>query len=178
MDSHAPGCFSQDEMLRTFGALCSCTVCFQAFVSWKCEEHSCWTQWRVTCAKNKTFLRSWPWLADHDQWSSSTGYCNRRNFRGECHFVVIKQIHTFTSNILFEQRRFGLGCPSLYQVKWPFDLIKAGAIQTETSLLKQNVAGERVDLLDDYDFPARTITETGSFRSFRIIEKCTKFQKK
>ena len=23
-----------------------------------------------------------------------------------------------TSNILFEQRRFGLGCPSLYQVKW------------------------------------------------------------
>ena len=41
-----------------------------------------------------------------------------------------------------------------------FDLIKAGATQTETSLLKQYVAGERVDLLDDYDFPARTITET------------------
>ena len=33
-------------------------------------------------------------------------------------FVFIKHIHTFTSNILFEQRRFGLGCPSLYQVKW------------------------------------------------------------
>ena len=31
----------------------------------------------------------------------------------------------------------------------PFDLIKAGATQTETSLLKQYVAGERVDLLDD-----------------------------
>ena len=30
--------------------------------------------------------------------------------------------------------------------------------QTETSLLKQHAAGERVDLLDDYDFPARTIT--------------------
>ena len=33
----------------------------------------------------------------------------------------IKQIriHTFTSNILFEQRgRFGLGCPSHHQVKW------------------------------------------------------------
>ena len=29
------------------------------------------------------------------------------------------------------------------------DLIKAGATQTETSLLKQYVAGERVDLLDD-----------------------------
>ena len=41
-----------------------------------------------------------------------------------------------------------------------FDLIKAGATQTKTSLLKQYVAGERVDLLDDYDFPARTITES------------------
>ena len=28
-------------------------------------------------------------------------------------------------------------------------VIKAGATQTETSLLKQYVAGERVDLLDD-----------------------------
>ena len=79
---------------------------------------------------------------------------------------VIKQIHTFTSSMLFWQRRFGLGCPSLYQVKmtWSFwsqnDLIKAGATQTETSLPKQHAAGERVDLLDDYDFPARTITET------------------
>ena len=43
-----------------------------------------------------------------------------------------------------------------------FDLIKARATQTETSLLKQYVAGEPVDLLDDYDFPARTITETDS----------------
>ena len=40
------------------------------------------------------------------------------------------------------------------------DLIKAGATQTETSLLKQYAAGERVNLLDDYDLPARTITET------------------
>ena len=31
----------------------------------------------------------------------------------------------------------------------PFDLIKAGATQTETPLLKQYVAGERVDLLDE-----------------------------
>ena len=30
----------------------------------------------------------------------------------------------------------------------PFDLIKAGATQTETSLLKQYVAVECVDLLD------------------------------
>ena len=67
--------------------------------------------------------------------------------------MLIKQIHTFTSNILFEQRRFGLGCPSLYQVKCPFDLIKAGATQTEL------FADERVDLLDNYDFPARTTTE-------------------
>ena len=42
----------------------------------------------------------------------------------------------------------------------PFGLIKAGATQTETSLLQQYVAGARVDLLDDCDFPARTITET------------------
>ena len=39
-------------------------------------------------------------------------------------------------------------------------MIKAGATQTETSLLKQHAASERVDLLDDYDFPARTIIET------------------
>ena len=31
----------------------------------------------------------------------------------------------------------------------PFDLIKAGATQTKTSLLKQYVAGDRVDLLDE-----------------------------
>ena len=42
----------------------------------------------------------------------------------------------------------GLPQPLSSQVKW-FDLIKAGATQTETSLLKQYVAGERVDLLDD-----------------------------
>ena len=53
----------------------------------------------------------------------------------------------------------------------PFDLIKAGATQTETSLLRQYVAGERVDLLDDYDFPARTITE----RSTNIIVPLNSF---
>ena len=62
--------------------------------------------------------------------------------------MIIKQIHTYTSNILFEQRRFGLGCPSLYQVKdW---LDKGWATQTETSLLKQYLAGVRVDLLDEH----------------------------
>ena len=51
-----------------------------------------------------------------------------QNFSGsEKHLPSIKQIHTFTSNILFEQ---------------------------------QYVAGEHVDLLDDHDFPAKTITET------------------
>ena len=35
----------------------------------------------------------------------------------------------------------------------PFDLIKAGATQTETSsLLKEYDAGERVDLLDNFSF--------------------------
>ena len=60
-------------------------------------------------------------------------------------------------------------------------MIKAGATQTETSFLKQYAAGERVDLLDDYDFPARTITEASievwtplrkahsSFLSFFVI---------
>ena len=60
--------------------------------------------------------------------------------------------------------RYGLPQPLSTQmaisVKKPFDLIKAGATQTETSLLKQYVTGERVDSLDDYDFPARTITGT------------------
>ena len=69
---------------------------------------------------------------------------------GSCwEIIIIKQIHTFTSNILFERRRFGLGCTSLYQVKPVFDLIKAGATQTETPSFKQFDAGERVDLLDD-----------------------------
>ena len=40
-------------------------------------------------------------------------------------------MHTLTSIILFEQRRFGLGWPSLHH------------------------------LLGDFDFPARTISETG-----------------
>ena len=48
-------------------------------------------------------------------------------------------------------------------------MIKAGPTQTQTSLLKQYVAGERVDLLDDYDFPARTITETGESPSNQPI---------
>ena len=58
---------------------------------------------------------------------------------------------------MFEQRHFGLGCPN------QSPLIKAGATETEMTemlLLKQYVAGERVDFLDDYDFPARTINET------------------
>ena len=29
---------------------------------------------------------------------------------------------------------------------------------------RKHVAGERVDLLDDYDLPARTITETGLYQ--------------
>ena len=80
--------------------------------------------------------------------------------------IIIKQIHTLTSNISFEQRRFALGCPSLYQVKWPFDLIKAGATRTETSLLKQFVAGERMDLLDDYEmtFPKKISSFTVTSR--------------
>ena len=40
----------------------------------------------------------------------------------------------------------------------PFDLIKAGATQTETSLLKQYVAGVRVDLLDAHQSPSLTST--------------------
>ena len=41
-----------------------------------------------------------------------------------------------------------------------FDLIKAEATQTKTPLLKQHDAGERVDLLDDYNVPARSISES------------------
>ena len=38
---------------------------------------------------------------------------------GSCwEILIIKQIHTFTSNILCGQQRFGLGFPSLYSVKW------------------------------------------------------------
>ena len=40
-----------------------------------------------------------------------------------------------------------------------FDLTKAGATQTETPSFKHD-AGQRVDLLGDYDVPARTIRES------------------
>ena len=45
----------------------------------------------------------------------------------ETKLETIEQIHTFTSNTgkLFEQRRFGLGCPNLYQVKWQEENEKA-----------------------------------------------------
>ena len=67
---------------------------------------------------------------------------------------IIHQIHAFPSIIcmLFEQH-FSLGCPSFYLVK------STGARETKTSF-KQHDAGERVALLDDYDVPARSITET------------------
>ena len=68
---------------------------------------------------------------------------------GSCwEIIIIKQIHTFTSNVLFEQRRFGRVAPAI--IKSVFDLVKARATQTETSLLKHYVAGERVDLLDEH----------------------------
>ena len=66
---------------------------------------------------------------------------------------------------------FRSGLPQPLSSQMPFDLIKAVATQTETSLLisiKQYAAGERVDLLDDHDFPARTITET--FHKARKIQ--------
>ena len=47
------------------------------------------------------------------------------------------------ATLLFAQR------PFVSVLFLPLDLIKAGATQTETSLLKQYVAGERVDLLDE-----------------------------
>ena len=55
--------------------------------------------------------------------------------------------------------------PHVHQQHESFDLIKAGATQTKTSLIKQHAAGERVDFLDDYDFPARTITETTKIKT-------------
>ena len=125
-----------------------------------------------TC-KNKTLLvQAGTFLCFQAGCSSAMSSSAIRSTVVEYTFVI-KQIHTFTSNMLLEQRRFGLGSPSLYQVKWPFDLIKAGATQTETSLLQQYVAGECVDLLDDYDFPGRTITDTHlSFSLFLSSVAC------
>ena len=52
-------------------------------------------------------------------------------------------------------------------------LIKAGANQTEMLLLKQHAAGDH-ELLDDYDVPVRSITETClhlvEFRSWQSCE--------
>ena len=50
-----------------------------------------------------------------------------------------------------------------FWLKWPFDLIKAGATHTETSLLKQYVAGERVDVFDD---------SFGSLETFNACYSC------
>ena len=77
--------------------------------------------------------------------------------------IIIKQIHKFGTIILFEQRRFGLGCPRLYQVKWldKFDLIKPGATPTERLLFKQYDAGECVDLLDEVE--PSSAAESASF---------------
>ena len=55
----------------------------------------------------------------------------------------------------------------VYVLFLPFDLIKAGATQTETSLLKQYVAGERVDLLDEY---CPTCTQPTQKRFYPISE--------
>ena len=68
---------------------------------------------------------------EHDrrkQSSSSDGSC--------WEIVIIKQIHTFTSNIIVLATTFRSGLPHAAFIM-PFDLIKAGAPQTETSLLKQ-----------------------------------------
>ena len=90
---------------------------------------------------------------------------------GSCwEIIIIKQIHTFTSNVLFQQRRFGLVCPSLYQV---FDLIKAGDTQTETSFIKHDVAGECVDLLDDIsEFFMQSSPE---LEVYLLYEECPKW---
>ena len=83
---------------------------------------------------------------------SCLGTGREKMYKTKC-LSILKQIHTFTCIMLFEQRRFSLGCPSLYQVK------SNGARETKTSF-KQHDAGERVALLDDYDVTAITITET------------------
>ena len=59
----------------------------------------------------------------------------------------------------------------------PLSSQKAGATQTETSLLKHYDAGKCVDLLDDYDFPARTITErwTYSRKDFQTMDRTVDF---
>ena len=60
--------------------------------------------------KRKERANTWLLMEQNSFKSFSDGSC--------WEIIIIKQIHTFTSNILFEQRRFGLGCPRLYQVKW------------------------------------------------------------
>ena len=75
-------------------------------------------------------------------------------------FLSRPKIHTFTQDNYYclSNNVSVWAAPSFIKSN---DLIKVRATQTETSLLKQYyyVAGESVDLLDDYDFPARTITE-------------------
>ena len=112
---------------------------------------------------------------------------------GSCwEIILIKQIiKSFTGNILFEQRYrfFGLGCPSLYQDKrqeenekpaiyrsvfvlfLSFDLIKAGATQTKTPLLKEYEGGECVGLLNEY--PLHLVLSTS--RHTFVMECCTQW---
>ena len=106
----------------------------------------------VGIAMTRRFLAFvYVWKKKKEHFRSCFGTGREKMKQKKC-LSIIKQIHTFTIIMLFEQR-FSLGCPSLYQVK------STGARETKTSF-KQHDAGERVPLLDDYDVTARTITET------------------
>ena len=55
-------------------------------------------------------------LSMHVKWLSKlTKLCGK--LLNQIVLLQDKKVHTFTSKKLFEQRRFGLGCPCLYRVK-------------------------------------------------------------
>ena len=56
-----------------------------------------------TCEKRDSLVRKKDYCTIELVFRFSDGSC--------WEIIIIKRIHTFTSNILFEQRRFGLGSP-------------------------------------------------------------------
>ena len=115
-------------------------------------------------------LHNLPFLSDAILFPAGRQRTRRCGAKRKADLIFIKQIHTFTSNILFKQRRFGQGCPSCPWVATP-GLPQLGCPSLYL-VKKQYVAGERVDLLDDFVFPARTNTETGLICLMCQVSSC------
>ena len=106
--------------------------------------------WRLVVKKNYILWKNW----------CTNRNCGRRlKWFGDVAAITDYYFHQANPHV--HQQHVVLATTFRSRLPQPLSshLIKAGATRTETPLPKQHAAGERVDLLDDYDFPARAITE-------------------